>query len=194
MLKILAWPDADLNGDYLDTKSTSGFFVEVIGKNGRGMPLSWGSRKQGSTSQHTAEAEMVSLMACLRSEAIPLQFLLQTILKTPINLEPCEDNAAAIISATTGYSPSMRHLHRTQRISIGLLHDMINEELQEGKGSISIAKVETSKLKGNLFTKELDPQIFPDAPHDQGEGGQGIVRRRHTALMIDFVVIDATEV
>ena len=162
-LKILAWPDADLNGDYLDTKSTSGFFIEMVGKEGRGMPLSWGSRKQGSTSQHTAEAEMVSLAACLRNEAIPLQHLVQSILKKPIDLELCEDNAATVISATKGYSPSMRHLPRTQRISVGLINEMINEEPRDGEGRISITKVETAKHKGDLFTKELDGQMFANA-------------------------------
>ena len=28
-LKIIAWPDADLNGDFMSTKSTDGFFVEL---------------------------------------------------------------------------------------------------------------------------------------------------------------------
>ena len=57
----------------------------------------------------------------------------------------------------------MRHLPRTQRISIGLLYDMIKEGPQDGEGRISIVKVETAKHKGDLFTKELDPQAFNKA-------------------------------
>ena len=106
---------------------------------------------------------MVSLAACLRNEAIPLQHLMQSILKKPIDLELCEDNAATVISATKGYSPSMRHLPRTQRISVGLINEMINEEPRDGEGRISIKKVETAKHKGDLFTKELDGQMFANA-------------------------------
>ena len=76
-LKIIAWPDADLNGDFMSTKSTDGFFVELAGREGRGFPLAWGSHKQGSTAMHTAEAETVSLAQCCRQELIPLQILVQ---------------------------------------------------------------------------------------------------------------------
>ena len=89
-IRIKAWPDADLNGCYLTTKSTSGFFMELVGEDGRGFPLSWGSKRQGGTAQHTAEAETVSLANCLRSEAIPMQYLLQQfalLLNTMLNTE-----------------------------------------------------------------------------------------------------------
>ena len=79
-LKIIAWPDADLNGDFMSTKSTDGFFVELAGREGRGFPLAWGSHKQGSTAMHTAEAETVSLARCCKQELIPLQILLQAML------------------------------------------------------------------------------------------------------------------
>ena len=38
-LEIIAWPDADLNGDMLTTKSTNGEFVEIAGLDGRAMPI-----------------------------------------------------------------------------------------------------------------------------------------------------------
>lgn len=162
-IQLNAWPDSDLNGDYLDTKSTSGYFVELAGDKGRGIPLSWGSRKQGSTAQHTAEAEIVSLAACLRNEAIPLQHLLQAILRIPVDLNLHEDNAAALIAATKGYSPSMRHLPRTQRVSVGFLHEQIVQEPVEGEGRIRLLKAETASHKGDLMTKELEPQQFERA-------------------------------
>ena len=46
-LKLVAWPDADLNGDAQDTKSTSGYYLELIGNHGRGMPLAWGGQETG---------------------------------------------------------------------------------------------------------------------------------------------------
>ena len=63
--RLIAWPDADHNGDVMDTKSTRGFFLELAGKDGRAFPLSWGSRKQGSSAQHSAEAEIVSMVTCV---------------------------------------------------------------------------------------------------------------------------------
>ena len=43
--RIQAWPDADLNGCHLTTKSTSGFFLNIVGSNGRIFLLGWGSKK-----------------------------------------------------------------------------------------------------------------------------------------------------
>ena len=66
-LQAIAWPDADLNGDLMTSKSTSGFFLELAGQDGRGMPIAWGTKRQGSTSSHTCEAETVSLSTVLRT-------------------------------------------------------------------------------------------------------------------------------
>ena len=114
-LVIHAWPDADLAGDEMTTKSTSGFFLELAGPGGRGIPVSWGSKRQGCTATHTAEAEIVSLASCLKSEVIPTQMLIEHILGRPVPAIIFEDNAAAIVAASKGYSPSMRYLKRTQR-------------------------------------------------------------------------------
>ena len=159
-LKLVAWPDADLNGDYMDTKSTSGFFIELAGKDGRSMPLAWGAKKQGCTAVHTAEAEIVSLSTCIRSELIPLQRLMELIFRKPIDCEVREDNAAAIVAITKGYSPAMRHLPRTQRVSLGMLHEIFEQESNAGEGRITLIKEETAKHRGDLFTKELDAPKF----------------------------------
>ena len=162
-VRLTAWPDADLNGCHLTTKSTSGFFLELAGADGRGLPLSWGSKKQGATALHTAEAEMVSLASCLRSEAIPMQTLLQHFLRRPIDLDVMEDNAATIVAASRGYSPAMRHLTRSQRTSLGFVHDMISQKPNPGEGSISIVKADTKEHRGDMFTKELEPKAFDHA-------------------------------
>ena len=163
MARIQAWPDADLNGCHLTTKSTSGFFLNIVGSNGRIFPLGWGSKKQGATAQHTAEAELISLASCLRSELIPVQSLMQEILQRPVEAELLEDNAATIIAVNRGYSLAMRHVRRTQRTSLGLIHDMITEEPEEGQGRIRLIKASTADHLGDAFTKELDPRAFKDA-------------------------------
>ena len=134
-LKIIAWPGADLNGDFMSTESTDGFFVELAGREGRGSPLAWGSHKQGSTAMHTAEAETVSLAHCCRQQLIPLQILLQALLGEAVDCIVKEDNAACIIAVTKGSSPSLRHLKRTQRIALGHLHEIFFDEDEHHDGS-----------------------------------------------------------
>ena len=162
-VEIVAWPDADLCGDFMSTKSTSGFFMEVRGMNGRGMPVSWGSKKQGCTAQHTAEAEVVSMASCMRSELLPAQFLLQKLLRRAVNTKVMEDNNACITSVEKGYSPSMRHLPRTQKVSIGMLHEMIQSEATEVDGKVEVLKAKSEEHLGDVMTKELEVCKFEKA-------------------------------
>ena len=45
--ELHVWPDADLVGDELSARSTSSYFIEVAGADGRTSPICWGSRKAG---------------------------------------------------------------------------------------------------------------------------------------------------
>ena len=59
-VQLVMWSDADWAGDPEDTKSTFGLLLELINpNNGRRWPISWAVRRQGSTSNSTAEAETV---------------------------------------------------------------------------------------------------------------------------------------
>jgi hypothetical protein len=95
-LELHYWPDADLNGDMMHTKSTGGMFVELLGLNGRGMPIGYASRKQAGTALHTPEAETVSLATFLRNEILPMQGLLSILLQRPVKLVTHEDNTSTI--------------------------------------------------------------------------------------------------
>ena len=167
VVKLISWPDADHNGDYMDTKSTSGFFLEIAGNDGRGMPLSWGCKKQGSTAQHTDEAEVVSMATSTRNELLPMQMLMQIILQRPVVAEIREDNAAAITAVMKGFSPALRHIYRTQRISLGFLHELVVPDPErsgdESEGRIELIKEPTATHKGDMFTKELEPKDFERA-------------------------------
>ncbi|MCP4189305.1 MAG: Ty1/Copia family ribonuclease HI [Planctomycetaceae bacterium] len=163
---LIAWPDADHAGDFMITKSTSGYFVELassrdVTKPERNFPITWGCNKQGSTSQHTGEAETISLATCLRKELIPVQILMSKLLRRPIDAIMCEDNNTTISAIQKGYSPNMRHIARTQRTSIGLLHEMIVEpEENQPEGKIELIKVDTKIHKGDMFTKELEVRDY----------------------------------
>jgi hypothetical protein len=154
---IAVWPDADLNGDLFDTKSTSGCFIELAGAegSGRSMPLVWGAKKQDGTAQHTQEAEYISAVAWMRNEGAALQQLFQILLGRPVEVRIMEDNAAMIAAAHKGYSPSLRHLPRMQRTSLGYLYDLLTEEPEEGSGKVKLLKADTAVHKGDMFTKFL---------------------------------------
>ena len=160
---LIAWPDADLAGDFMSTRSASGFFLEARGADGRSFPISWGSKKQGCTAQHTAEAETISLAACLRSELLPAQFLLQKLIRKSVNAMPM-DSEATITSIRKGYSPATRHVPRVHRISIGLRNEIATREETDDDGNVRVHKAATADHKGDFFTKELDRAKFEHAP------------------------------
>jgi hypothetical protein len=162
---LVAWPDADFAGDMMTTKSTSGYYVELssdrdVNQQARCFPITWGCNKQGATSQHTGEAETVSLATCLRKELMPIQILMSKLLRRPIDGLLCEDNNTTIVAVRKGYSPNMRHIARTQRTSIGLLHEATSEDKDAPEGNISLIKVDTKIHKGDMFTKELDVKDY----------------------------------
>ena len=107
------------------------------------MPLARWSRKQHCTASHTCEAEAVSLAEAVK-EVIPIQDLFEMALNYPVDAIPEEDNAAALISANKGYSPAMRGLKRTQRVSIGYIHDVISAPAEPGRGTIAVEKQATA--------------------------------------------------
>ena len=61
------WAICDLES----TKSTSGLWLEPGSEDGkRCWPLSWRSKRQGSTASSTCEAEMISLATALKAEVL----------------------------------------------------------------------------------------------------------------------------
>ena len=54
---LRSWPDSDLAGDWMTSKSTAGLFIELAGLEDRGFPLTWSCKTGHSTSEHTQEAE-----------------------------------------------------------------------------------------------------------------------------------------
>ena len=155
--RIVAWPDADLAGDPNTSRSTSGHYIELCTGDQHHFPLSWGCRRQTSTSCHTCEAETVSLATCLRQQALPAQQLLDRLLGQSIDLFIKEDNSATISAIQRGYSPALRYLKRTQRIDIGFLHETTSSP------HVFLEKADTAEHKGDFFTKPLNITAFRDA-------------------------------
>jgi hypothetical protein len=152
-------PDADLANDLETSKSTSGLWLELQSQDGhRSWPLAWRSKRQGSTASSTCEAEMISLATALKSEVLPMLELLEAALGREMRLICLEDNTQCIQAATTGYSAALRHLPRTERISVGVVH-----EIFESSPAYELKYQATAEHKGDMFTKRLEPNTFERA-------------------------------
>jgi hypothetical protein len=86
----------------------------------------------------------------MRSEAIPTLQLWERLLGREMRLELWEDNAGTIAVIERGYSPQLRHLLKTQKVSIDLLHRIFFE-----LGLGELMKVETEKQAADVFTKAV---------------------------------------
>ena len=163
--EIWAWPDADLAGDKLfSSKSTSGRFIEIVGANGRGFPLHWATNKQTGSALSTPDAETVSLRDCVKMEGLAIQSFWSLVLGRPVVFRCLEDNTTCIGAVEKGYSPAMRYLPRTQRTSLGFLHEVFCEMDSSEVGPAILQYASSKKHKGDFFTKDsLSAEEFQNA-------------------------------
>ena len=152
--------DADLASDMETAKSTSGMFLELRSADGaRCWPLSWRSKRQGSTASSTCEAEYIALSTCLKAEALPMLDLLREALGRDVHLDTREDNTQCISAVRNGYSAALRHLPRTERISLSVCHEIFIEDGERHSLNYEATEVH----KGDIFTKKLQPASFEQA-------------------------------
>ena len=99
------------------------------------------------------QAETVALSHALRQEALPTLQLWETLLGRKVDLRVKEDNCGTIAVVEKGYSPQLRHLLKTQRVSIDLIHRVLDpDELDLG----TVDKVESGDQVADIFTKMLE--------------------------------------
>ena len=97
-------------------------------------------------STSTAESEVVSMHHAMKKFGIPSLSLRPALLKRRVTLHVHEDNAVAIRVRETGKNPTMRHTHRTQRISISWLHEMKDQD-------VWLQHCPSDKMRADIFTK-----------------------------------------
>ena len=159
-LELVVWPDADWNGDPETTRSTSGLFVELRGKSsGHTFPLTWKVSHQTATSSSSAESETISASVAIRHSALPIQALLEAMLGVTIPIKCMIDNTQAMSAIDKGYSKNLRHLARTHRVSIGVLHEILSDP----RVNLDVEYARSAEHKGDFFTKELDAAAFQAA-------------------------------
>ena len=74
-----------------------------------------------------------------------------------------EDNESCIAISKKGYSPSLRALPRTQRLSLGVCHETYFEPVPEGYGKNTLEYVCSKEQKGDLMTKYLNQSDLEQA-------------------------------
>jgi hypothetical protein len=164
-LEIMLYTDADWNGDAATTRSTSGMWIELASKSSdHKWAVAWSTSKQTSTASSTCEAETVSLSSGLRKDGLPVQLLLECFLGIRVPIRCLVDNDQAIAAVKRGYSKRLRHLARTQRVAIGVLHECTNDFSM----CVSIEHCPSSLQKGDMFTKALHPAPFVAARDSLG--------------------------
>ena len=77
--KIVQFSDASFGADLVDSKSTTGAFLCLVGPN-TFVPLTWVCKKQGAISHSSSEAEIIALEAGVRMEGIPRLVLWREII------------------------------------------------------------------------------------------------------------------
>jgi len=118
------WSDADWAGDRSDWRSTSGAFAAAIGKN-TDFPLYARSKKQGSVSSSTPEAELIAAAYATRKIACPVLDLFDAlrVKSNPCRVKLHEDNQACQQILLSGRNPTMPHLSRVHGINVHSMHE-----------------------------------------------------------------------
>ena len=91
----------------------------------------------------------------MRSHVLPLQVLWEAFLGRPVLARVFEDNAAVVTVVQSGFSVALRHLVKHQRISLGLIHDCIQDDRH-----CVVQHIATKQQKGDIFTKKMLRQAF----------------------------------
>ena len=150
-VKLVAYPDADLAGACDTAKSTSGGLLALEGPDGTTAVLEWYSKKQTATSHSTTESELVSASKMMREHALPQQILWETMLQRQVAVSVREDNESTIAVIESGFSPQLRHIAKTHRISLSVVH----EACQPGN-LVNVEHIASALQKGDMLTKGLE--------------------------------------
>jgi len=141
---LTLFADADLAGDQVDAKSTSGWCAH-LGESGM---FDWKSKKQTCVCQSSCESEIFSSKECT-TYAMWIRHALAIMGFTFTQATPvAQDNSSAIATCTgTKHHSRQRHF----RMQINLLRDCCNKRIT------AYPWVPTKQMRGDLFNKMHTP-------------------------------------
>jgi hypothetical protein len=143
----ITYMDADLGGDRVTRKSTSGLIIMM-----NGGPIAWSSRLQKLCAQSSAEAEIYAVVDGVK-EALHIRLLCEEcgIRKPGIPIDVWEDNQACIqMGHNLRGSNAAKHYELRLRF--------LNEQIWEN--NIQFCKIHTSKQLSDGLTKPLNSTDF----------------------------------
>ena len=125
------------------------------------MQIVWRSSRETFTASASAESETVSASKGLRQEGLPVQILMEAMLGKRVPLKLRVGNTQVIAGVKKGYSKRLRHLQRTHRVPIGVMHDLtIDPQML-----VEVEYVNTLLQKADIFTKALLPAALCARAH-----------------------------
>jgi hypothetical protein len=149
-ISLDVYADADFAGDVASQKSTTGVHLCLEGTRTY-FPLTGVSKRQGCISCSTPEAEMVSGHHAYKNVMIPAYNLWDALLPGGYTANFHEDNQAMIRIVETGRNPTMRHIGRVHRISVGWLHERLGNP--ETKDRCRIFYEDSANMRADIYTK-----------------------------------------
>ena len=88
-----------------------------------------------------------------------MQILFEALVGKRLKINVKIDNTQALAAVKRGYSKKLRHLPRTQKVSIGVIHDI----LQDPECMTNATHCGTADMKADIFTKSLTAAPFVKA-------------------------------
>ena len=149
------YTDADLAGCADTQRSTTGVFHCVTGPH-TSFPIAAVSKRQGSVSHSTPEAELVALDHGIRHVGMPACEIWSRIVENP-KIFAHEDNSVAIRIVHSGRNQTMHHLGRTHGISTAWLHEAYS------RGEFDLRFEPSSTMAADVFTKAFSNVAAWDA-------------------------------
>jgi hypothetical protein len=143
---LVGHADADFASNKKTSKSTSGAWVYLKGPR-TSMVLSYTCKRQGCVATSTPEAEIVSAERCIRKDLVPLSLVLTSFLKRFPAMVLGEDNNTCSLALERGASKEIRHISRSQRVSLASLAGLIRIL------NISLLRVDSKDMLADVFTK-----------------------------------------
>ena len=112
--------------------------------------VSWATRTQQGTAKSTGDAETTAIGEYISTSGESMRTLLEQLYARSVWLIMRSDADVAISAIRKGYSRKLSYLRRTQKISLGFLHDYTHDEYT------LLQKVRGDSNDSDVLTKGLD--------------------------------------